>query len=120
MTGRAFQYCLVGSVTILFGIGFSRECARCAEAPKPGLIHPAMSLMRVGGELVEPPRLAFHPGDAPRVLSGQHEAATQTLRRASGPRKGAAVARQGIALSPWLLAAGAALVFGALIMRCQA
>ncbi len=119
MTGRVLQYCLVFIVTILAGIGFSRECARCAELPKPGLIRPAMSLTRVRGELVEPPRLAFHPADAPRVLSLQHEAPTKSVRRARGAGNGAVVARRGFARSTWLLVAGGALIFVALIMRFQ-
>jgi hypothetical protein len=119
MTGRVFQYILVLAATILAGIGFSRECAQCVESPKPGLMRPGRALAQVGGELVEPPRLAFHPADAPRVLSLQHEAPAKSARRAVEAGIGASVARQGVARSTWLLVAGGALVSVALILRYE-
>jgi hypothetical protein len=119
MTGRAFRYFLVFGATILAGIGFSRECARCAELPKPGLIHPAMSVTRVRGESIEPPRLAFHPHDAVRVVADQQGTPTKPLRREPGQRTGAGAARQGFARSTWMFAAGGVLVFVALILRYQ-
>jgi hypothetical protein len=119
MTGRAIQYVLVLAVTILAGIGLSRECARCVESPKPGLIRPARSLAQVRGEWVEPPRLAFHPADASRVLSLQHEASTKSVRRAGKTGNGALAAPQGNGGSTWLLVTGGSLIFVALIMRCQ-
>jgi hypothetical protein len=119
MTGRAFEYCLVFAVAILVGIGFPRKCSQSIEVPKAGLIHPAMSLTRIGGELVEPPRLAFHPADATRALSDRHESATVTLRRARDARSGSAVARPGIGRSTWLLLAGGGLLTLSLILRWQ-
>jgi len=119
MTGRVFQYVLVLAATILAGIGLSRECARCVESPKPRFIHPAHPLTRVRGEMVEPPRLAFHPADAPRVLSLQHVAPTKPVRRAGEAGGGASVARKEAPRSTWLLVAGGALVSAALVMRYQ-
>jgi hypothetical protein len=87
--------------------------------PKSGLIRPAMSLTRVRGEFIEPPRLAFHPADASRVLSGRHETPTATPGRAHETRTGTAIHREGFGRSRWLLGAGGALILVALIAQWQ-